>query len=418
MTSAKMTHAKSGAPYCLLCAFSMLSCQTGTQPAFVGDPPGANTTGLVINTQPPCPAGAPPVDSSPTDAAAPGVLGPITPGLSAAYAGMFPIGAAISATHLTRTPEILEREFNHLTAENDMKFSSLQAAEGSFTFEAADKIANFARQTGKPMTGHTLIWHRQSPSWLFSDLTAGDAASIEQLKERMRSHIDATIGRYADVVDNWDVVNEAISDTNGKLYRDAEEGSDWYRIFGDEEYVYWGFKFAYDALEANAPGSAAGKLYYNDYNETLKVDRIIQLLDGIRSRGVPVDGVGLQGHYRIGWPSIADLRVTIEKYITARYQVKISELDVSIYDDYSSGGFQAQTEGACTDAIAQAQAQYYASLFALFREFGDHIHSVTFWGISDEQTWLDNEPVSGRNDYPLLWNDEHEAKAAYYSILP
>ncbi len=133
---------------------------------------------------------------------------------------------------------------------------------------------------------------------------------------------------------------------------------------------------------------------------------------------MPVDGVGLQGHYRVGWPPIADLRATIEKYAAAGYSVKVSELDVSVYDDYSSGSFEAAAEVECTAAVADAQAEYYAALFSLFREFSGQLTSVTFWGVSDERTWLDSEPVSGRNDYPLLWNDAHEPKAAYYAVLP
>lgn len=396
------------AVFCLLLA----NCETGDAQPLTTVGPTANppTVGSGGASSNPCPAGEPAAFG---DAAA---LAQRSLGTS--YAGLFPIGAAVAPSHLTRVRTILEREFNHLTAENAMKFASIQPAEGSFTFSEADSIANFARLTGKPMTGHTLIWHRQSPSWLWNDLTPEDPASIETLKQRMRAHIEAMLERYGDIVDNWDVVNEAISDTNGKTFRDAEEGSDWYRIFGNEDYVYWSFKFAYDALEARSPGSASGKLYYNDYNETLKVDRIIQMLDDVRRRGVPVDGVGLQGHYRIGWPSIADLRTTLEKFVAAGYVVKISELDVSVYNDYPSGGFQPADETACTATTAALQAEYYAALFELFREYAEHITSVTFWGVSDDQTWLDSEPVAGRNDYPLLWNDDHEPKASYFAVLP
>jgi endo-1,4-beta-xylanase len=224
------------------------------------------------------------------------------------------------------------------------------------------------------------------------------------------------VPRYTDVVDNWDVVNEAISDDGSKDYRDGAEGSEWFNVFGSEEYVYWAFKYAHDALEANAPGSAAGKLYYNEYNVTLKVDRIIVMLDAIRAKGVPVDGVGMQGHVRIDWPSIADLRAAMDKLIAAGYKVKISELDMSMYNDYPTGSFVPAPQLAWDATLAANQATAYAALFALFREKSSDITSVTFWGVSDAHSWLNNEPVAGRANYPLLWDAALQPKDAYFSV--
>lgn len=336
--------------------------------------------------------------------------------LAEKYAEHFPIGAAVSAWHLENTTSILEEHFNHLTAENAMKTGLVHPTEDGFNWDEADAIADFARERGMTMTGHTLLWHRQQPGWMFEGLTAEDPESIEILKGRLQSHIAAMVERYADVVTNWDVVNEAISDDSSKTYRD--EGSEWYRIFGSEEYIYWAFFYAKEALEAHEPGSSAGKLYYNDYNVTLKVDQILEMLAWLENdKGLKIDGVGDQGHYRIDWPPVSEIRATYDKLTAAGYKLKVSELDVSLYNDYPSGSFEPAPELEFTAALESQQAERYGALFELFREYSGDLTSVTLWGVTDDRTWLDNEPVEGRNDHPLLWNDAKEPKAALEAIL-
>lgn len=336
--------------------------------------------------------------------------------LKEVYQPYFPIGAAIAPSHLTTVKDILVTHFNRITAENDMKFGIVSTGEGTYDWSAADELADFARENDMAMTGHALVWHRQTPSWLFSGLTAENADDIETLKGRMKAHIDTIVPRYDDVVDNWDVVNEAISDDPAVDFRDGSE-SDYFRIFGSEDYVYWAFKYAYDALEAIEPGNAEGKLYYNDYNVTLKVDRIIALCDWVKEQGVPVHGIGLQQHVRIDWPSTAEIGAAIDKITAAGYAVKISELDVTVYNDYPAGELEPAPEVEFTPALEAEHAQRYANLFALYREHADDITSVTFWGVSDAHTWLDDEPVAGRTNYPLLWDANHEPKDALDAVL-
>jgi endo-1,4-beta-xylanase len=338
--------------------------------------------------------------------------------LAAKYADYFPIGAAVSAWHLDNVPEIVGTQFNHLTAENAMKIQDIHPAEATFNWTAADRIADLAREKGIKLTGHTLLWHRQAPAWMFAGVTAGDAESLETLKARLKAHIEAMVERYGDVVDNWDVVNEAISDTADKTYRDGGESSKWYELFGSEEYIYWAFQYAKDALEAREPGSSAGKLYYNEYTVTTKVTKILTMLDWLKNeKGIQIDGVGFQGHENLTWPSTADLQKAIDQFVAAGYKVKISELDITVYSDYSTGSFVASPEVELTPALETQQAARYKSLFELYRANKEHITSVTFWGVSDDNTWLDNEPVSGRNDYPLLWDDAHQPKDAWTAIM-
>ena len=338
-------------------------------------------------------------------------------GLAESHADYFPIGAAVGSWHLDNLSDVLDRDFNHLTAENAMKMADIHPAEGSWNTAEADRIADFARDRGWKLTGHTLLWYRQTPAWMFEGITKGDSASLETLKGRLKAHIDTMIERYADVVDNWDVVNEAISDQSGKTYRDGAEGSTWYDLFGSEEYIYWAYKYAYDALEARQAGSAGGKLYYNEYTATVKVDKILTLLGSLEQQGIHVDGVGFQSHENLTWPSTPDLQTAIDRFVAAGYKVKISELDVTVYSDYSTGSFVPQPEVTFTPELEATQAERYRRLFELYRQNRDAITSVTFWGISDDRTWLDSEPVAGRNDHPLLYDDAHEPKAARASIM-
>jgi endo-1,4-beta-xylanase len=338
--------------------------------------------------------------------------------LAQKYADYFPIGAAVGSWHLDNLSEVIKQDFNHLTCENAMKIQDIHPTEDTFNWAEADRVADFARQNGMKLTGHTLLWHRQTPEWMFAGVSAGDAASLETLKGRLKQHIEAMIERYTDVVDNWDVVNEAISDDAAKQYRDGTEQSRWFELFGSEEYIYWAYKFAKDALEAKAPGSSAGKLYYNEYVATTKANKILKLLAWLKDdKGIQIDGVGFQSHENMTWPSTADLQVAIDKFKTAGYKVKISELDVTVYADYSTGSFVASPAVQMSPELAAKQAQRFADLFALYRKNKDQITSVSFWGVSDDNTWLDSEPVAGRNDYPLLYDDLHAPKPVRAAIM-
>jgi endo-1,4-beta-xylanase len=355
--------------------------------------------------------------SSPTTGGA-GGAGLPTDSLAQKYADYFPIGAAIGNYQLDFLEPVLTQDFNHLTCENAMKIEDVHPTEEAYFWTDADRVADFARQHGMKLTGHALLWHQRTPDWMLAGVTAGDAPSLELLKSRLKAHIEAVVARYTDVVDNWDVVNEAISDEDAKTYRDGTEGSKWFELFGSEEYIYWAYKFAKDALEQNSPGSSAGKLYYNEYVATKKADKILKLLAWLKDeKGIQVDGVGFQSHENMTWPSIAELQTAIDKFKTAGYKVKISELDITVYSDYSTGAFVASPAVMLTAELEARQAKRFGDLFTLYRKNKDQITSVTFWGVSDDQTWLDSSPVPGRDDFPLLYNDAHTPKAARAAIM-
>ena len=340
------------------------------------------------------------------------------------YQPFFTFGAAVEVSHLTDVDHLLKKHFNRLTCENRMKMEFIHPGEDLYTFELADQIANYARENNMTMTGHALLWHRSTPSWVFKGLTPGEPESIEKLKSRLKSHIETVVARYADVVDNWDVINEAISDDDNKVFRDADEGSEWHKYFGGtddagREYVYWAFKYAKDALEKIEPGSSKGKLYYNDYNTNLKKDRILDLVNWMRDeKGLEIDGIGMQAHWQMSWPSIEDISGTMDAFVAAGYKVKISELDITLYSDYTAEGeFKPAKETKFDDGLEALQAERYRSLFALFREKSDVITSVTTWGVADNHTWLTHWPVPGRDNRPLLFGKDKTPKDAVEAIL-
>jgi endo-1,4-beta-xylanase len=338
-----------------------------------------------------------------------------TDSLAEKYKDVFPVGAAVGNEHLNELEDVIAKDFNHLTCENAMKAEDIHGSADGFYWSDADRIADFARAHGMKMTGHALLWHQRTPAWMFEGAVAGDAASLEPVKERLKAHIEAMVERYDDVVDNWDVVNEVISDDPSKQYRDGSEGSKWHELFGGPDYVYWAFKYAKDALDAKS--TSVGKLYYNEYTSTKKADRILKMLAWLKDeKGIQIDGVGFQGHENINWPSVGELQVAFDKFKAAGYKIKVSELDVSVYDDYSTGSFVASPGVELTAELEAKQAKRFGDLFALYRKNKDIMTSVTFWGVSDDMTWLDGT-VAGRNDHPLIYNDAHAPKAARAAIM-
>jgi endo-1,4-beta-xylanase len=355
---------------------------------------------------------------------APAVPGPPSPvSLSEKYSAYFPIGAAVDPTSIRTHSALLESHFNSITTENEMKFESLQKAEGSFDFEVADSMVAFAKSRGMKVRGHALVWHRQTPPWVFTDGSGGDA-SREALLGRLESHISRVVSHFKGSVYAWDVVNEAIMD-NG-AYRtatepEADQQSKWHGITG-EAYIAEAFKYAHAA-------DPEAKLFYNDYYNYIPAKRqaIYEMLKKLLADGVPIHGVGLQCHLSIepstvetshGYhQTLENLGAAIELYSSLGLAVQVTELDVSLYIPgvkYTAETYY--TNDTFTDALEAKQARRYGELFALLRKHREVINGVTFWGIADDNTWL-SEFSSGRQDFPLLFDASHEPKQAFHAVV-
>src|SRR5690554_5307023 len=325
------------------------------------------------------------------------------PALAEVYQDFFPVGAAVNSWTIESHKDLIEKHFNSLTAENEMKFESIQRSPGKYTFERADAIVELAEKNGMLVRGHTLVWHSQTPAWVFKD-EKGRPASRELLLKRMEEHITTVVSRYRGRVYAWDVVNEAVTDGGGPGYLRTD--SPWYRIIGPD-YIAQAFIFAHRA----DPGA---KLFYNDYSavDPAKSDRIYRLLKDLLEQGVPVHGVGIQGHWDISYPSANQVEAAIRKYASLGLEVQITELDISVFPWSDRGHLRAAPKNRL-----RTQAQRYRELFEVFRRNKDVVTGVTFWGVADDRTWKDNFPVRGRKDWPLVFDEEHQPKAAFWEIV-
>jgi len=327
------------------------------------------------------------------------------PSLKEIYKDYFYVGTAVSADAISKSPdkELIAKQFNILTPENAMKFEPIHPQEGVYNFEPADKIVEFAQQNGMKVIGHTLIWYNQTPDWVFKD-DSGNLVSRNVLLKRMEEHIKTVMGHYKGKVMGWDVVNEAIDDAPPCGLRDNM----WRKIIGDD-YIEWAFKFAHEA-DPNA------ELYYNDYNTEIpgKRDAIYNLVKGLKEKGLRVDAIGMQSHVNLYSPSVQEIEETIKKFTSLGVKVNISELDMDIY---KWGDNEDRYKDGLPEDMLKLQADRYGELFALYRRYKDVIERITFWGYCDGESWLNDFPVKGRTNYPLLFDRQFKPKPAFWSIV-
>ena len=326
------------------------------------------------------------------------------PGLKDAYKDYFTIGVAVNQTNVTDPAqiEIIKKQFNSVTAENDWKPGEIHPKEGVWNFEKADKIANFCRENGIKMRGHCLCWHSQFADWMFTD-KKGKPVKKEVFYERLRDHIHTVVNRYKDVVYAWDVVNEAIADDN-MMFRPGATPSPYrqskhFQLCGDE-FIAKAFEFAREA-------DPTGVLIYNDYStvDPGKRERIYTMVKKMKDAGVPIDGIGMQGHYNIYFPDEEALDKAISRFSEIVNTIHITELDLRT--NMESGGQLMFSRGEAKPQapyIATIQEDQYNRIFKIFRKHKDVIKNVTFWNLSDKDSWL------GVNNHPLPFDENFKAK--------
>jgi len=333
----------------------------------------------------------------------------------AAPAGL-QIGAAImsSAIDDPKLAKLIAAQFNSLTGENEFKPSSLQHEPGNFTFERADRIVAFAQQHDMKVIGHTLVWHHQSPRWMFQD-QAGNPLPRQQALANLRDHITTVVRHFKGKVHGWDVVNEAISDRGEEYLRDTPAR----RAIGDD-YIEQAFRIAHEA-------DPDVELYYNDYliERPSKRQKALRLIRDLKEKGVRIDGVGIQGHWSLDGSSLEDIEQAIVAFGEQGLKVMITELDIDVLPRRQRGtadlsatereGLDPYKQGLPPE-VAKKQADRYAELFALFCKHRDIVTRVTLWGVHDGQSWLNNYPVQGRTNHPLLWDRRLEPKPALEAV--
>ena len=342
------------------------------------------------------------------------------PALQEVFEGAFLVGAALNPDQFyeedTLGAALVKKHFNAVTPENVMKWGLIHPEPDRYDFEAADRFVEFGEANGMLIVGHTLVWHYQTPPWVFED-EEGNALGREALLARMRDHIHAVVGRYEGRVDGWDVVNEALAE-DGTMRR-----SPWLEIIG-EDYVAKAFQFAHEA----DPEAA---LYYNDYalEDAPKREGALALLRSLQAQGLPVAGIGLQGHNTLDWPTLAQQDSTLAAFAELGLDVMITELDVDVLPPASAyGDLDVRQDTALwatldpypealPDSVQRALARRYADLFGVYLRHRDAITRVTFWGVRDGDSWRNYWPVRGRTNYPLLFNREGEPKPAFHAVV-
>ena len=337
--------------------------------------------------------------------------------LKEAYRNDFLIGVAINQKQFSdedqRGDPIIKAQFNAISPENVLKWESVHPQPGQYDFAGPDRYVEFGETNHMAIIGHTLVWHNQTPRWVFQD-TNGNPVTGDVLLERMHDHIRTVVGRYKGRIKGWDVVNEALND-NGTLRK-----SQWEKIIGDD-YIEKAFQYAHEA----DPGA---ELHYNDYSLENEAKRkgAIALIKKLQAEGIPITAVGLQEHLKMGWPTVEQEDATIADFAKIGVKVMITELDIDVVRatqgnrtaDINANAQQVAGANVYTNGlppeVQQALAKRYADLFGVYLKHRDVIERVTFWGVTDGDSWLNSR---GRVNYPLLFDRAGTPKPAFAAVL-
>jgi endo-1,4-beta-xylanase len=345
---------------------------------------------------------------------------PQPPALKDAYKDAFLVGAAINQAQIyeqdARGVNIVRQQFDSITPENILKWRVVHPKPDVYDFAAADKYVEFGEKNHMFLIGHTLVWHNQTPKWVFED-EKGNPLTRKALLKRMHDHIKTVVGRYKGRIKGWDVVNEAL-DEDGTMRQ-----SPWMKIIGDD-YIEKAFQYAHKA-------DPKAELYYNDYSLENEPKRkgAIALIRKLKSEGIPVKAIGLQGHDTLDWPSLEQQDATIAAFEQLGVKINITELDITVLPSalrQQTAEVTATAESkpdlnpyvdGLPDTVQQALSKRYADLFTVFLKHRNAVERVTFWGVTDGDSWRNHWPARGRTDYPLLFDRNGAPKPAFEAVI-
>jgi endo-1,4-beta-xylanase len=312
--------------------------------------------------------------------------------------------------------QIVKDNFNSIVAENCMKGMLIHPKENTYFWDDADQTVKFAQENGLTITGHCLVWHSQPPRWMFTD-TNGQTVSRAVLIDRMYHHITDVVGRYRGKIKGWDVVNETVND-DGTMRQ-----TPYYKIIGPD-YIELAFKFAHEA-------DPDAELYINDYSMSnpAKRETICRIVRDLKAKGCRVDAVGMQSHNGLDYPNLAEYEKSIDAFAACGVKVMMTELDLNMLPNPRSFGgadigqnyafdkkMNPYPEGLDKAGEKKFNDRYMA-LFEIYSRHRSQISRITFWGVSDGMSWLNNWPVRGRTNYPLLFDRNYKAKSVVKKII-
>jgi endo-1,4-beta-xylanase len=341
------------------------------------------------------------------------------PTLKDVYKNNFLIGAALNDDIVSGKDEvvssIVQKQFNTITAENVMKWQPIHPEQGKYNFEPADRFIEYGIKHNMFIVGHTLVWHWQTPQELFTN-SAGKFLDRQSMLERMKEHIFTVVGRYKGKVKGWDVVNEALDDS-GNISK-----TKWAETVG-EDFIEKAFEYAHEA-------DPDAELYYNDFliDRPAKRDGAIRIVRRLQLKGLRIDGVGLQWHCGLDYPVRSEFSAFVDSISSLGLKVMITELDVDILpsaSDYRGADLSKNAKlkkelNPYTDGLPDEKqkqlADRYAELFSMLLEKQGKISRITLWGVTDGASWLNDWPIRGRTNYPLLFDRNNKPKPAFFSV--
>lgn len=344
------------------------------------------------------------------------------PVLKEVFLNDFYIGAALNVEQISgKEPEAMElvaRHFNSITPENIMKWEEIHPEPEQYNFKVSDQYVAFGEKHNMHIIAHVLVWHDQTPAWVFQD-ESGNPLGREALLERMKEHIFTVMGRYKGRIHGWDVVNESIM--NDGSFRKCK----WLEIIG-EDYIQKAFEYAREA-------DPEAELYYNEYDYEFgpKTEGVIRLIRNLQSNDVRVDGIGIQGHWFLDYPKMDLLETYIKNLSSLGVKLMITELDVSVLPFYpvdsnivSLSSFDAEKQKKLNPyaerlpgAVEEDLAKRYAELFSFFSKHRGLFGRITLWAVHDGQSWRNYWPITGRSDYPMLFDRHCQPKPAFDAVV-
>lgn len=340
------------------------------------------------------------------------------PSIFQTFADFFPVGAEIDTSDLSGAhAQLLTKHFNSIVSGNDMKWSSVEATEGVFNYTAADQEVSFAQAHNMLIRGHNLVWANgsQTPAWVFTEadgvtpLSASNPADVALLTQRIQNHIMNEVQHFGSAIYVWDVVNEPL-DSNQS---DCLSHGPFYQVLGA--------KYIDIALQAARQFAPAGtQLFINDFSTTdqPRLKCLLKVVKDLRSRGVPLDGVGHEMHHHIDNPTPQAIFEAVETVHLAfpHLHQQVTELDVSIYKAGDNTSNYGANGGTVPPSLLAEQGWLYEKMFKVFRLLKGKLDAVTFWGMADDNTWLDSFPIN-RLDMPLPFDTRIQAKPAYWGMI-
>jgi endo-1,4-beta-xylanase len=344
--------------------------------------------------------------------------------LKDAFKDDFRVGAAVGTRHVMagdESPELklVAQHYNTITPENLLKWAEVHPQPDRYNFEPADRYVAWGEEHDMWIVGHTLVWHNQTPDWAFHGVE-GQPLDRDTALARIKEHISTVVGRYKGRINGWDVVNEAIDEQgkfrSGEVGPPGRRGEPWHAAIGDD-YIEHAFRFAHEA-------DPDAELYYNDFNEwyPAKIEAISKLVASLKEKDIRIDGLGLQGHWGMDYPKLEEIEHMLNEYGKLDVKIMITELDINVVAQRNTGGDINQRDesgdrrGSETlpDDQQQALAERYAAIFKIFLKHRDNIDRVTFWGVHDGHSWLNDR---GTPNHPLLFDRQLQPKPAFDAVI-